>query len=719
MYCQVVYLRGCHPGRIRHALSQLPETLDETYERTLRDINRADWELAHRLFQCVAVASRPLRVEELAEFLAFDFKSGPVAKFHEGWRLEDPVDAVLSTCSTLLALVNVDGSSTIQFSHFSVKEFLTSGRLAEANDETLRRYHISMTPAHTLIAQACLGILIHLDTAIIRDDLQNYPLAEYAGQHWVDHARFENVSQRVEDGMKKLFDPTKSHLATWVWICDPRNSMIDPERAERPLPPGGTALHYAAVCGLHAIAKFLAIEYSQDIDSRGFEDNWTPLHVASAYGHMEVARVLIEEGADATAYDNDGNSPLHVASKQGHVQVARFLVDNGTDVIARPNHDGRTPLHVASIHGNVEVSRFLVENRADVTARSSQKWTPLHDAATYGRVGVVRFLIEQGVDVTARGDDGRTPLHLACSYGYIDVVRILVEHGADPTAKANDGQSPLHVASSYGNLVVARNLVEYGADVTARDDDGWTPLHYASSCGGVEVVRFLVERGADATARDHRGWTPWDEASSNGHVQVTDFLVQLGAHRKVKETDRPARRHRRRRRHRHRTPSPALAEKTNAEVARIPVKHGAYPTARARAGWTPLHVAAEQGNTEVVRILIEHGEDATARADNGWTPLHVATELGNAEVARLLVEHGADVTAPADDGRTPLHVATESGNVDVIRVLVEHRTVRTDTTTARLTQRRQFIYYVLIFCFFLAGGIYLQFIMWTYESKQM
>jgi hypothetical protein len=127
VYCQVVYLRGCHPGRIRHALSELPETLDETYERTLREINKADWDLAHRLFQCVSVASRPFRVEELAEFLAFDFKSGPIAEFQEGWRLDDPVDAVLSTCSTLLALVIVDGSQVIQFSHFSVKEFLTSG----------------------------------------------------------------------------------------------------------------------------------------------------------------------------------------------------------------------------------------------------------------------------------------------------------------------------------------------------------------------------------------------------------------------------------------------------------------------------------------------------------------------------------------------------------------------------------------------------------------
>ena len=198
MYCQLVYLRGCHPGRIRHALTELPETLDETYERTLREINKADWELAHRLLQCVAVASRPLEVEELSEFLAFDFTAGPIPYFHEGWRLDDPAKAVLSTCSTLLAVVNVDGSAVIQFSHFSVKEFLTSTRLAEADDQILRRYTVSMTPAHTLVAQACLGILLHLDESITVNALKTYYLAEYAARHWFEHARFESVAQHVD-----------------------------------------------------------------------------------------------------------------------------------------------------------------------------------------------------------------------------------------------------------------------------------------------------------------------------------------------------------------------------------------------------------------------------------------------------------------------------------------------------------------------------------------
>jgi ankyrin repeat protein len=596
-------------------LDELPETLDETYERNLRDINKANWESAYNLLRCVAVAFRPLRVAELAEILSFDFKTGSIPKFHEDLRLEDPVDAVLSTTSSLLAIVDVEGSPVIQFSHFSVKEFLTSTRLAETNDIISRRYHISMTPAHTLMAQACLGILLHLDkNAVDRESLKEYPLVEYAAKHWVGHARFEGVSGNVEDGMKLLFDPSKSHLAVLLWIHDPaRPSWGTPVRGERPLQPRGSHLHYAALYGLHAIVEFLVVQYSQDIHSRYFNEEEAPLHLASQRGHEDVARLLIEHGADATAQSKYGTTPLHGASRE---EVARLLLEHGADATAQTS-DGSTPLHHASRKRHDDVSRLLLKHGADATARATDGSTPLHWVWSEE---VARLLLEHGADATARTKHGSTPLHSASERGLEEVARLLLDRGADATAETKAGISPLFLARSEE---VAHLLLEHGADATARTDNGATPLLLVSERGREQVARLLLEHGVDATAKTKDGITSLHWASEGGHEGVVRLLL----------------------------------------------KHGADATARTDNGATPLHMASEWGHDNVVRLLLEHGADATAQTVDGSTPLHL---VWSEEVARLLLEHGADAAAKTKDGLTPLDVASRRKYGDIARLLLEH-----------------------------------------------
>jgi len=87
------------------ALNELPETLDDTYERALLEIPKEKWHHAHRLFQCLVAAIRPLRVEELAEIFAIEFHADAAPNLMEGWRPENAEDAVLSTCSTLFTIV--------------------------------------------------------------------------------------------------------------------------------------------------------------------------------------------------------------------------------------------------------------------------------------------------------------------------------------------------------------------------------------------------------------------------------------------------------------------------------------------------------------------------------------------------------------------------------------------------------------------------------------
>ena len=159
MVCQVDRLCHTFPASIRSVLKDLPKTLDETYGHTLRGIDEEKREYAQRLFRCLVVSIRPLRVEELAEILAVRFDKAELPTFNAGWRPGNAEEAVISACSSLIAIVDRAGSQVVQFSHFSVKEFLTSERLATA-EERLSYYHIFPEPAHTMLAHVSLSVLL-------------------------------------------------------------------------------------------------------------------------------------------------------------------------------------------------------------------------------------------------------------------------------------------------------------------------------------------------------------------------------------------------------------------------------------------------------------------------------------------------------------------------------------------------------------------------------
>jgi hypothetical protein len=97
-------LRRHFPASIRSALNDLPKTLDDTYGRALLGIDDEKRECAQRLFRCLVVSVRPLRVEELAEILAFQFHEAAPPTFNAAWRPEDAEEAVLSACSSLIAI---------------------------------------------------------------------------------------------------------------------------------------------------------------------------------------------------------------------------------------------------------------------------------------------------------------------------------------------------------------------------------------------------------------------------------------------------------------------------------------------------------------------------------------------------------------------------------------------------------------------------------------
>ena len=443
VFCQLEILRDCLPPSVRRILDELPESLDETYEGILKEIKKPNRDHARRLLQCLVVAIRPLRVEELAEVLAVDFDNADgTPKLNPKWRWEDEEQALLASCSSLIAIVRSGGSRVVQFSHFSVREFLTSTRLATSSGDVLR-YHIALEPAHTILAQACMSILLRSDDRDEQsgDDVgNNSALAEYAAEHWAAHAQFEHVSSPLRTSMESLFDQDKPYFAAWLELCD----IDTPSPAGSTLyhftpagKHGGSPLYYAALCGFQDLVEYLIVKYPQHVNASG-GSYFTPLVAALAGKHFQTAELLRHSGADPNVQCDGGNTPLHSATRYGDVEMVQVLLNLEADVNIR-NDDSRSPLNYISVDSGegpnslqslANVARLLLDRGADIHARNNWGRTPLHSMAMVGRIDITRVLVERGADVSAKDEEGRTPFSLAKEGRHDEIMKLLSEYGA-------------------------------------------------------------------------------------------------------------------------------------------------------------------------------------------------------------------------------------------------------------------------------------------------
>jgi ankyrin repeat protein len=606
----------------------------------LRGINKAQQNDAYRLLQCLAVAVRPLRVEELAELLAFDFQAsnlGGIPTLKEDWRWNNKEEAVLSTCSSLIAIVPSGVSRVVQFSHFSVKEYLTSPRLARSQ-AGVSRFHINLEPAHTIMAQACLGTLLRLGENAGKSDAEEFPLVEYAAQHWVEHAQFEKVSSSVRDGMYNLFDTSKPRFAAWI-----RAYNIDKDWS--PFSHGrrtwdvGSPLYYAAFCGFYDLAERLIMKHPEQINAHG-------------------GRIL---------------APLQAALYNRHFHTADLLHKNGA-VVGVKGHDGKTPLHAASANGRVDILRWLLNHGPDVNNQQVDGRTPLHLAIFYMRPEAVQMLLEHNADVNSRIDDGSTPLcevlaeHRLFHEGQrVSIVRRLLEHGADTNIPGRKCATPLHRASSEGWLEVARLLLSYGAKVDEKDEVGSTPFLVASRGGHVDIMSLLSEHGAVVDSRDRNEFTALHSASIRGRVDVMLWLLDHGADANALNDDQC-------------TPLHLAARETHLEAVQVLLEHNADLNSQNGVGRTPLYEALlylpfplqQREVVDVVRRLLEHGADTNIRDHEHSTPLYQASSRGSLDIARLLISYGAIVDEKGGNGRTPFQGATENGHQELAELLLEH-----------------------------------------------
>jgi hypothetical protein len=294
--------------------------------------------LARRALLWLAYSTRPLSLAELAEAAIFD---GGTEELDTETRLKDP-EEILEVCGSLTS--RTGQHSHVILAHNSVREYLVA-------DETANRlpyFHFKGSESNIEIAQSCLRYILlrnfgsgPTDTRIATlKRIDNYPLLLYAVHNWSEHGRKYLVSNEA------LLSLTSSLLAPspppqfYAWV---QNLLMDhdaPEQTWNDWPPDATPLYYAASFGLAPAVKNL-IDAKVNLDVRGGAYGGSALHAACWRRHPEIARMLLDAGADPEVVDNQDMNPMDLAEISGDEEIKSMLMGYLTTV-----HPGTGPVYI-------------------------------------------------------------------------------------------------------------------------------------------------------------------------------------------------------------------------------------------------------------------------------------------------------------------------------------------------------------------------------------
>lgn len=407
------------------------------------------------------------------------------------------------------------------------------------------------------------------------------------------------------------------------------------------------------------------------------EDGITALNIAVAgqairVNKIESVQLLLAAGADPNAHEpatteHPGWTPLHHAASRlvEDSDVARILLEHGADVNARTT-GGETPLLLwARSHGHFcsETAQLLFQHGADAAASDASGRTALFYWAR-NQLRLRKYPDEFRDIFPAPGqlkqvllEHGASPdIVIATMVGDINSVReSLVTAPGLASRQGQGGCTPLYAAAWAREMDIAKLLLLHNADVDGRNWDGATPLHGAALSESIEVAEMLLARGAQVNARDDSGRTPLHVAVWSGEDSTLPLQARAG--------------------------HPLRAIHDSAPFIKLLVRHGADVNATNSQGQTPLHLAARNRPTEVLALLLKMGAYPNGHDEEGLTPLHLlvsspwetveripeglpsaehdafwanVSDLRRAEGVKLLTAAGADPSIPSAMGVVPL-----------------------------------------------------------------
>lgn len=382
-----------------------------------------------------------------------------------------------------------------------------------------------------------------------------------------------------------------------------------------------------------------------------------------AYHDLDKVASRLGKGLDVNARDENGNTALAMAITEKRFDLARKLVEAGAEVnTTRGDHT--SILALAIIVADRSMVEFLLAKGADANRADGYDFTtPLMVAARRGSVELTELLLDRGAKVEGRSKEGRGAMEWAVRGGSPEVITLLARRGADANAINDDGNTPLMAAARSGNAATVAALIAAGADVNATNQDGWTPLGVtvfgqAQDGDYPAVAQALLAAGARINARTELGDTPVSQAAKAGRGDLLKVFAEAGAKLDPLDARDVIR--------------AAVITKKYATLEALP-KLGVNVNTPIDQGYTPLMYAVAIANDpKAVKALITAGADVNAPMmdfSGNVAPLSAAARYKSADVVRELIAAGAKLDTPSANGKTPLALALAEKNDAVVKVL--------------------------------------------------
>ncbi|HOD39376.1 MAG: Phosphocholine transferase AnkX [bacterium ADurb.Bin243] len=354
----------------------------------------------------------------------------------------------------------------------------------------------------------------------------------------------------------------------------------------------------------------ISIEKGADVNLQD-KNGYTPLMIASNFGHIDIVTLLVEKGADIHIQANNGETALSLAEKKGHEKVINFfknIADNKT------NKAAGQPSKPESAEGANPPQKEPVKKAAALTP---EKQAEINDqmikAARDGYTEEVKEFIKQGANLNYQDEESNTALFFAINQNLKELTDFLITGGANLNLKNKSGMTALLYAAKMGNAPLYEKLASLGADAGAADNEGRSAIVYAVISANIDMVKALAEKGTGLNAKDNKDNTLLHYSIKSGKREISKYLIEKGAD----------------------------VNSRNSE------------------GRSALYYAVKSEDADIAKLLIEKMsgfKDINEKDKDGKTLLANCCECKKDfdEICRLLISKGADAKGTKyDDSKVP------------------------------------------------------------------